>query len=238
MLSRSVMDKSSMSAFAALVARPGDHGVMLDETYRMNRWLTDWPSKTYYAGRLKSVGRNRERRLSLQSVPERFSAVFASSASSVFIPTLDRGSRAHGPKDARLVAQLCAVAVAGGLAPGEIGVVTPYRAQGRAVRSLLAAELGPAAARQIVADTVERMQGQERELVILTLASADEVFLSAVAEFFFQPQRLNVSITRAKSKLIVIGPQLSAVPAMAPPLLQEWIGRYLVFLQQLTRVEL
>lgn len=238
MLSRSVLDKGSMSAFARLVAEPGDHSVMLDETYRMSQWLTAWPSKTYYAQRLRSVGANRERRLQLRTVPERFAQVFAPSASGVFIPTQDRASRTRGPRDARLVADLCVAAVAGGLPPSEIGVVTPYRAQGKAVRTLLGAELGHTTARNIVADTVERMQGQERELVILSLVSGDEVFLSAVAEFFFQPQRLNVSITRAKSKLIVIGPQPAAVPELEPPHLKEWIAQYLDFLRQLTRIEI
>lgn len=238
MLSRSVLDKDSMSAFAALVARPCEHSVMLDETYRMNRWLTAWPSSTYYEGQLRSAGPNRERCLSVQAVPERFAPVFAPSAHGVFIPTLDRTSRTQNYRDAELVAQLCAAAVAGGLAPHEIGIVTPYRAQGRAVRTLLTRKLGPAAARNVVADTVERMQGQERELIILSLASGSEVFLSAVAEFFFQPQRLNVSITRAKSKLIVIGPELASVPELEPPDLKRWIGQYVDFLQQLARVAL
>ena len=238
MLSRSVLDKDSMSAFAALLAHSGDHCIMLDETYRMNRWLTAWPSGAYYEGRLRSIGANRDRRLSLRSVPERFAAVFAPAAPGVFIPTPDRTSRTQSFQDARLVAALCAAAVAGGLAPHEIGIVTPYRAQGRAVRTLLARELGRDAACDVVADTVERMQGQERELIILSLASGDEVFLGAVAEFFFQPQRLNVSITRAKSKLIVIGPQPAAVPELETSHLRRWIGQYLDFLKQLARVEL
>jgi DNA replication ATP-dependent helicase Dna2 len=52
------------------------------------------------------------------------------------------------------------------------------------------------------------MQGQERELIILTLAAGDLRFLAMVAEFFFQPERLNVSVTRAMTKLVIIGPEL------------------------------
>lgn len=238
MLSRSVLDKDSMSAFAALLAHSADHCIMLDETYRMNQWLTAWPSATYYEKRLRAIGANRERQLVLQSVPERFAAVFSPAASGVFIATLDRTSRVRSSRDAELVAALCTVAVAGGIEPHEIGIVTPYRAQGRAVRTLLSEQFGPAVARTVVADTVERMQGQERELIILSLASGDEVFLGAVAEFFFQPQRLNVSITRAKCKLIVIGPEFDTVPLLEQTYLRQWIGQYLDFLRQLTRVEL
>jgi len=238
MLSRSVLDKDGMSAFAALTARRADHAVMLEETYRMNRWLTAWPSRTYYGDRLRAGGANRERGLALRDVPERLAPVFDPAASGVFIPTRDRSARTQNFRDAQLVAELCAAAVAGGLPPREIGIVTPYRAQGRAVRTLLREALGSAGARDVVADTVERMQGQERELIILSLATGDEVFLGAVAEFFFQPQRLNVSITRAKTKLIVIGPELGAVPVLEQEDVKRWIGQYVDLLHHLKRVPL
>jgi DNA replication ATP-dependent helicase Dna2 len=238
MLSRSVLDKDSMSAFAALTSGDADHTVMLEETYRMNQWLTAWPSKMYYCDRLRAAGGNRDRRLSLRQVPERMHAVFDPAIPGVFIPTLDRSARAQNPRDGQLVAELCAAAVTGGVPAREIGVITPYRAQGRVVRNLLRATLGPAAARDVVVDTVERMQGQEREIVILSLATGDEVFLRAVAEFFFQPQRLNVSITRAKSKLIVIGPELTAPPAIGQEQIERWIGEYIQLTQHLTRLTL
>ena len=238
LLSRSVLDKGGMSAFAALTSTRADHGVMLNETYRMNRRLTAWPSRTYYGGELQSAGANRERGLSLSKVPPPYAAIFDRAAPGVFIPTRDRSARTQNFRDAQLVADLCAAAVAGGLPPRDIGIVTPYRAQGRAVRSLLREALGRTRAREVVADTVERMQGQERELIILSLATGDEVFLGAVAEFFFQPQRLNVSITRAKTKLIVIGPDLATVPALEQRDVQGWIAQYVDLLQHLKRVEL
>ncbi len=238
MLSRSVLDRHSMSAFAALTSAHADHTVMLEETYRMNEWLTEWPSRTYYGGRLRAAGGNRDRRLSLREVPERFGSVFDPAIPGVFIPTLDRSARAQNLRDAEVVVDLCAAAVAGGISPRDIGVVTPYRAQGRAVRNLLGEVMGRADARDVVADTVERMQGQERELVILSLATGDEVFLGAVAEFFFQPQRLNVSITRAKRKLIVIGPELAAAPDIGQEDIKRWIDEYIKLTRHLKRLTL
>lgn len=237
--SASVIDDHTVSAFAALTSRrpSDDRSVMLTETYRMNRWLTDWPSRTYYGGALRSEGANRERRLDLGPVAPRFADVLGPAASGVFIPTRDRRARTRNAADARLVAEICRDACAAGLPPGDIGIVTPYRAQGRLVRTLLLEVLGREAAREIVADTVERMQGQERRMVILSLATGDEVFLGAVAEFFFQPERLNVSITRAVSKLIVIGPELSGEPAGDDDALRQAVRDYIAFVSQLARME-
>jgi DNA replication ATP-dependent helicase Dna2 len=238
MLSRSVLDEESMSAFAALTSKHADHTVMLDETYRMNRWLAAWPSDTYYGGRLRAAGANRERCLALGDVPQRFQAAFDPAAPGVFIPCGDRLARTRNVREADLVVQLCAAAVSAGLAPQQIAIVTPYRAQGRAVRGRLRAALGDAAARRVVADTVERMQGQERELIIVSLASGDPAFLAAVAGFFFQPQRLNVAITRAKSKLIVIGPDIPSLPTAEHDEIRRWIGQYADLLRHLKRVAL
>jgi DNA replication ATP-dependent helicase Dna2 len=238
MLSRSVLDKDSMSAFAALTAIGQDHVVMLEETYRMNQWLAGWPSRMYYGGRLHSAHANSGRRLRLRGVPGPLRVALDPDVPAVFIPTADPTARTRNVRDATLVAELCAAAVEGGIAPSDIGIVTPYRAQGRAVRQQLRRLLGPASAQQVVADTVERMQGQERELVILSLATGDEVFLAAVAEFFFQPQRLNVSITRARSKLIVIGPDASRLPQHEEQAVRGWIAEYADLASSMKRVEL
>ena len=245
MLSRSILSKDSLAVFTALTSIDADHTVMLTETYRMNRWLTEWPSETYYDGKLTSAGVNRARCLTLSGtndLPEKIKAVFDPNpnASGVFIPTLDASARTHNIRDAQLVVDLCEAAVAGGLLFADIGIVTPYRAQGRAIRNLLRQRFGHAAARSVVADTVERMQGQERELIILSLATGDEVFLANIVGFFFQPERLNVAITRAMTKLIVIGPAVSSVGCMQSlenETIQRWMSQYRDFIKQLHRVD-
>jgi DNA replication ATP-dependent helicase Dna2 len=250
MLSRSILSRDCLAVFTTLTAIDADHTVMLNETYRMNRWLAAWPSATYYDGKLTATGVNYERRLTLTHVDEKFKAVFDPEACGIFIPTRDTSARTHNFHDARLVVELCEAAVAGGLQLSDIGIVTPYRTQGRAIRNLLSRRFGRAAARDVIADTVERMQGQERELIILSLATGDEVFLGNIAGFFFQPERLNVAITRAMTKLIVIGPALAslptlpaldalpALPALEGETIQRWVAQYRGLIGQLTRVDL
>jgi len=51
---------------------------------------------------------------------------------------------------------------------------------------------------------VERFQGQEREVMIVSFAVSDEAFMGRVGRFLTYPQRLNVAVTRAKTKVVLI----------------------------------
>ena len=239
LLARSILDDLPGSIFAKLTLHNVD-SVMLTDTYRLNRELAAWPSTSFYGGRLRAAGPNRERKLVLKERPDAdpFDAVLRAPASAVYIPTRDPSARSRNPQEAQLVASLCAAAIEGGLAPREIGIVTPFRAHGRTVRRALAERLGWHTARAIVADTVERMQGQERELVILSLATGNLRFLAAIAGFFFQPERLNVSVTRAMTKLVILGPELPPDFRALDPVLADWLALYRGLLAQARRIEL
>jgi len=239
LLARSVLEDIPGSIFAKLTAHNVD-SVMLTDTYRLNAELTAWPSASFYHGRLRAAGPNRARKLVLaeRADPDVFDAVLRDPASAVFIPTTDATARSRNVQDAERVAGLCAAALAGGLAPHDIGIVTPFRAQGRTVRRVLAEHLGWHTAQGIVADTVERMQGQERELVILSLAAGNLRFLAAVAGFFFQPERLNVSVTRAMTKLVIIGPELPPEFQAVDDEMARWLALYRSLLAQARRIEL
>ncbi|MEQ8189647.1 MAG: AAA domain-containing protein [Candidatus Eremiobacterota bacterium] len=52
-------------------------------------------------------------------------------------------------------------------------------------------------------DTVEKMQGQEAEAVIVSYGVADSELAMMEGEFIYNLNRLNVAITRGKAKVIV-----------------------------------
>jgi hypothetical protein len=56
-----------------------------------------------------------------------------------------------------------------------------------------------------VIDTVERIQGQERDVVVVSLTASDEEHIKAEKDFLMMPNRMNVSFTRPRTKLIVVG---------------------------------
>jgi DNA replication ATP-dependent helicase Dna2 len=108
--------------------------------------------------------------------------------------------------EAETVVELILALLAHGISPEEIGVVVPYRAQSRLIRSLLRRQINnDEIMGRLVVDTVERMQGQEREVVLVSFATASPAFALQMADFLFQPQRLNVAVTRPRTKLILVG---------------------------------
>jgi DNA replication ATP-dependent helicase Dna2 len=89
-----------------------------------------------------------------------------------------------------------------GLSFSSVGVIAPFRAQVATIRRVLQ-ERFPESEREIrgAVDTVDRFQGQEKELVIVSLSTYGEF----VHELLQDERRLNVALTRAKHKLIILG---------------------------------
>lgn len=89
-----------------------------------------------------------------------------------------------------------------------VGVVTPHRAQQGRIISRLQQVFGPSGAdprwiRDAV-DTVERFQGQERDVIIASFALGDPDMIRAEEEFLMQLNRFNVMASRPRAKLVVL----------------------------------
>ncbi|WP_410814340.1 AAA domain-containing protein [Micromonospora sp. 067-2] len=112
----------------------------------------------------------------------------------------ERESRQSNQFEASLIRRILEVPTSSG-GPGEdtVAVITPHRAH----RSLLRAELDGLAAVSIV-DTVERLQGGERPIVIVSGTASEVSAISASAEFLLDLNRSNVAFSRCKEKLVVV----------------------------------
>jgi hypothetical protein len=96
-----------------------------------------------------------------------------------------------------------------GLCPAEgLGVVVPHRAQRAALQqafpelSILDPVTGLPARSAV--DTVERFQGGERTVVLVSATESDRGYLLASAGFLLDPRRLTVAVSRAKRKMILV----------------------------------
>ncbi len=89
-----------------------------------------------------------------------------------------------------------------------IGVVTPHRAQQGLIINLLQRafegeeDYEPSLIRDAV-DTVDRFQGQERDIIIASYCLGDPDIIRDEDEFIMSLNRFNVTISRAKAKVIV-----------------------------------
>jgi DNA replication ATP-dependent helicase Dna2 len=172
----------------------------------MNDVLTEWPSRTFYGGAIQPAPGVGERRLKLTKIDPVWEQILDPNHPSVFLDLGNRNTTTRSRVEAEVVCELVLSLLQAGILPSDIGVVVPYRAQGRLIRNLLREVLPTREMlKELVVDTVERMQGQEREVVLVSLTTSSPSFASQLAEFFFQPERLNVAITRPRTKLILVG---------------------------------
>lgn len=192
------------SIFGYLTGRSAE--TMLTTTYRMNDVLSRWPSQEFYEGQLYPDPETASRRLKLHEMDGIWDHVLDPEEPAVFIDLHHHGNTTRSYKEAETITELIQSLLYAGIPPEQIGVVVPYRAQGRIIRSKLRETLlDEQFTRAIVVDTVERMQGQEREVVLVSLTTSNASFAAQLADFYFQPERLNVAITRPRTKLILVG---------------------------------
>ena len=94
-------------------------------------------------------------------------------------------------------------AISCGLETEEVAVITPYRKQVRTIRECVKAALDGDDLPLI--DTVERLQGQDVTMILVSFCVTSPKYYKANEEFLLSPNRLNVMISRAKQKVVIFG---------------------------------
>ena len=85
----------------------------------------------------------------------------------------------------------------------DVGIISPYRAQVQFLRRLLAKrEFFKPFRRQISVNTVDGFQGQERDVIVISLVRSND---EGQIGFLRDLRRMNVAITRARMKVIILG---------------------------------
>ena len=85
----------------------------------------------------------------------------------------------------------------------DVGIISPYRAQVQYLRRLIAKrEFFKPFRRNISVNTVDGFQGQERDVILISLVRAND---RGDIGFLRDLRRMNVAITRARMKLIILG---------------------------------
>lgn len=85
----------------------------------------------------------------------------------------------------------------------DVGIISPYRAQVQLLRRLLLKrEFFKPFRRMISVNTVDGFQGQERDVIVISLVRSND---DGQIGFLRDLRRMNVAITRARMKVIILG---------------------------------
>ncbi len=170
--------------------------------YRMPTALMRFPSRTRYGDWLTAHPTVAGRRLSDLGVADDplrpGPLVLVDTAGKGWDEAVDpETGSARNPGQAERAAAEIRRLIGRGLPAGDIGLLTPYRAQRRLLRDLLAPEV--AAGLEI--GTVDGFQGREKEAIVLDLVRSNP---DGIVGFVADRRRLNVALTRARRLLLVI----------------------------------
>ncbi|HRP07454.1 MAG TPA: TM0106 family RecB-like putative nuclease, partial [Gemmatimonadales bacterium] len=174
---------------------PPDMGVLLDRSYRMHLDLCRFISEAYYEGRLKADDSTRNNGIEWNGPPTGVH----------FVPVEHEGCAQSSEEEVRevraLVDRLLGQKAVIGDQPRVLGaedilVVAPFNAQVRA----LMCELPDG----IRVGTVDRFQGQQAPVVIVSMSASSLDDAPRGADFLLSPNRLNVALSRAQALAIVV----------------------------------
>lgn len=116
---------------------------------------------------------------------------------------LETGSRITNPCEANLTTQLVESLITAGIAPTDIGVITLYRSQLALIKLSLRHRSG------VEMHTADKFQGRDKEVVVLSLVRSNED--RNVGDLLKDWRRVNVALTRARTKLLVLGSKSTLV---------------------------
>ncbi len=191
-----------VSLMQRLVEQYGDSVTrQLMVQHRMHEQIMQFSSQYFYSGTLVADSSVRSHRLTdLPTV----AAEELDDTPVVYIDTAGAGweeqqepdglSRLN-PHEGRLVLDQVTALCNAGVSPRDIAVIAPYAAQVRWLRHHAEHEM-------LEVDTVDGFQGREKEAVIICTVRSNN---RGEVGFLADARRMNVALTRARRKLIVIG---------------------------------
>ena len=182
--------------FEELIKRYPFKSQLLNVQYRMNKMLMEFPNREFYNNNLKSDSSVDEITL------DDLLGVDNNEEPFLFIDTskVDGYGEKHLKDSKSIVNELeskVAVSIANdylnaGVCEEDIGIISPYADQVKIIQEQTPVEV----------KTVDGFQGREKEIIIISTVRSNN---NGNIGFLKDLRRLNVAITRAKRKLIIIG---------------------------------
>lgn len=174
------------------------------QNFRSHKNILDIPNKLFYDAQLIAKAKPDVTNIALghaflpnKKVPIVFHAVFGETKREEDNPSLFNKQECAVVLD--YVRKVLKIKFEGQfIEPQEIGIISPYRRQCMEISRMLRLRMKLTG---IEVGSVEQFQGQERKVIILSTVRS---FTETIG-FLNNPKRLNVSITRAKALLVIVG---------------------------------
>lgn len=179
---------------------------LLKLQYRMNDEIMRFPSEWFYGGMLQSAPEVKYRSILDFDTPITWVNTEEMDCNEEFIG--ESYGRINKPEAELTISQLKEYITKIGRERflGEridVGVISPYKAQVQYLRQLIKKDAFFKPYRQLITvNTVDGFQGQERDVILISLVRANE---KGEIGFLGDLRRMNVAITRARMKLIILG---------------------------------
>lgn len=210
----------SPSAFSHLASKFPERTSLLAESYRMGPELIEFPSRNWYGGRLTSHPQRAQATWNFPGIEAiRSHPILNPDLPSVFVPVQHKHRLKYSDEEALVLVDLIATLKAAGAPAHEMAILVPFRGQQNRILRFLHERFGEDPWRKdLVVDTVDRLQGQERDLIFYSLTMSDPQRLRRISDFFFDAGRFNVALTRARFKRILVGsPEILRVQPQTLP---------------------
>ncbi len=189
-----------------IILRKPETVSMLEVQYRMHEDIMYFPSKWFYKGRLQASPEVRYRNILEYDTPiEWFDTAHCDFTEECIHETYGRINK---PEAELLVSQLQKYIEKIGIERVlderiDFGLISPYRVQVQYIRQIIKRNRFFIPLRKLITiHTVDGFQGQERDVILISLVRANN---EGNIGFLNDLRRMNVAITRARMKLILLG---------------------------------
>ena len=192
----------AVSMLEKVAAKAPELVSMLRVQYRSHSVISQWSSDQFYAGGVSAHPDNASISLPAQvrdSTGLESGMVWLDTAGHHWSEDVEDEESISNIGEAILTLEMVTCLVSAGVAPRDIGVITPYWAQVSLIRSLL---WGQDTLRRVEVRTVDGFQGKEKEVIILSMVRSND---NNDVGFLSESRRINVSVTRARRCCVIVG---------------------------------
>ena len=204
--------------FEILIEKYEFKSEMLTIQYRCSKDIADFPSQAFYFGKIKTHKSieaislrdlNLKPENTLQRVLIKKSVVFIDT-STIDAEEVQKGSSKsfHNPAEIEIVKKVVDELLRMNLDADRIGVISPYDDQVRMLKEAVECEV----------KTVDGFQGREKDVIVISFVRSNDC---GDIGFLRDYRRLNVSLTRAKRLLVMVG---NSKTLSSDPLYRRLIG--------------